>query len=144
MAIQCTKQKRPKNSEWFKEKMLLAQSLEARPKHSRLQDLNTTAIFQTDDLDAFNSDYDKAPSASEILMAKLSAYDSDVLSEVPNLDTYQSNNEIDQGVQKMQYFEQPPFINESDIEITSDSNVISYDQYLKETENEIVQDTTST
>ncbi|GKA32983.1 hypothetical protein Tco_0719350 [Tanacetum coccineum] len=55
-------------------------------------------------------------------MAKLSAYDSDVLSE---------------------YSEQPPFINDSDIDITSDSNVISYDQYLKETENEVVQDTTS-
>ncbi|GJT90277.1 hypothetical protein Tco_1079122 [Tanacetum coccineum] len=43
----------------------------------------------------------------------------------------------------MQYSEQPAFINDSDIDITSDINVISYDQYLKETENEVVQDTTS-
>ncbi|GJS32591.1 retrovirus-related pol polyprotein from transposon TNT 1-94 [Tanacetum coccineum] len=43
------------------------------------QELTTTAIFQTDDLDAFDSDCDEAPSASAILMAKLSAYDSDVL-----------------------------------------------------------------
>ncbi|GJT64427.1 hypothetical protein Tco_1015907 [Tanacetum coccineum] len=76
-------------------------------------------------------------------MAKLSAYDSDVLSEVPNLDTYQTNNVIDQSMQEMQYYEQPPFINDFDINITSDSNVISYDQYLQETENEVVQDTTS-
>nr|GEW84137.1 hypothetical protein [Tanacetum cinerariifolium] len=46
------------------------------------QYLITTAIFQTDDLDAFNSDYDEAPLASAFLMAKPSAYDSDVLSEV--------------------------------------------------------------
>ncbi|GJS30069.1 hypothetical protein Tco_0490689 [Tanacetum coccineum] len=64
----------------------------------------------------------QAPSASVVLMAKLSAYDSDVLSE---------------------YSEQPPFINDSNIDITSGSNVISYDQYLKETENKVVQDTTS-
>nr|GEW52971.1 hypothetical protein [Tanacetum cinerariifolium] len=36
---------------------------------------------KTDDLDAFDSDYDEAPSASAVLMAKLSAYDSDVLFE---------------------------------------------------------------
>ncbi|GKA46607.1 hypothetical protein Tco_0739490, partial [Tanacetum coccineum] len=39
--------------------------------------------------------------------------------------------------------EQPPFINDLDIDITSDSNDISYDQYLKETENEVAQDTIS-
>nr|GEV57584.1 hypothetical protein [Tanacetum cinerariifolium] len=37
--------------------------------------------FQTDDLDAFGYDCDEAPSASVVLMAELSAYDSDVLSE---------------------------------------------------------------
>ncbi|GKD96636.1 hypothetical protein Tco_1380533 [Tanacetum coccineum] len=80
---------------------------------------------------------------SAVLMAKLSTYDSDVLSEVPNLDTYQNNNEIDQSVQEMQYSKQPPFINDLDIDITSDNNVISYDQHLKETENKVVDDTTS-
>ncbi|GKG24843.1 hypothetical protein Tco_0395471, partial [Tanacetum coccineum] len=80
------------------------------------QELTTTTIFQTDDLDAFDSDCDEAPSASAVLMAKLSAYDSDVLSEVPNLDTYQTNNVIDQSMQEMQYYEQPPFINDSDID----------------------------
>ncbi|GJY23632.1 hypothetical protein Tco_0397290 [Tanacetum coccineum] len=76
-------------------------------------------------------------------MAKLSAYDLDVLLEVSNHDTYLDNHVIDQSVQEMQYFKQPVFINESDIDITSDSNVISYDQYLKEYENEVVQDTSS-
>ncbi|GKC92285.1 hypothetical protein Tco_1157727, partial [Tanacetum coccineum] len=99
------------------------------------------AIFQTDDLDAFNSDCDEAPSPSTVLMAKLSAYDSDVLSEVPTHDTYLDNQVIDQSVQEMQYSEQPVFINDSNIDITSDSNMISYEQYLKETENAVVQDT---
>ncbi|GJU22324.1 hypothetical protein Tco_1155666 [Tanacetum coccineum] len=40
----------------------------------------------------------------------------------------------------MQYSKQPIFVNNSDIEITSDSNIIFYDQYLKENESEIVQD----
>ncbi|GKD64241.1 hypothetical protein Tco_1306349 [Tanacetum coccineum] len=78
-----------------------------------------------------------------ILMAKLSAYDSDVLSEVPIYDHYQDNNVIDQSVHEMQYFEQPVFVDNSNIDITSDNNVISYDQYMKENESEVVQDTTS-
>nr|GEU99811.1 hypothetical protein [Tanacetum cinerariifolium] len=97
----------------------------------------------TDDLDAFDTDYDEAPSTSAVLMAKLYAYDSDFLSKVLNLDTSQDNNEIDQSVHEMQYSEQPPFIKDSYIDITSDSNVISYDQYLKETKNEVVHNTTS-
>ncbi|GKA66183.1 hypothetical protein Tco_0765991 [Tanacetum coccineum] len=102
MARPCTKLKRPKNSEWFKEKMLLAQALEAEvvsdeeqmaflvDNRERIatgqdtQELTTTAIFETNDLDAFDSDCDEAPSASAVLMAKLSTYDSDVLSETEN------------------------------------------------------------
>ncbi|GKB56705.1 hypothetical protein Tco_0912891 [Tanacetum coccineum] len=107
------------------------------------QEIPTPAIFQTDDLDAFDSDCDEAPSTSAVLMAKLPAYDSNVLSEVPNHDTYLDNHMIDQNVQEMQYSEQPPFINDPDIDITNDSNVILYEQYLKETGNEVVQDTPS-
>ncbi|GJX24427.1 retrovirus-related pol polyprotein from transposon TNT 1-94 [Tanacetum coccineum] len=72
------------------------------------QELTIPSIFQTDDLDAFDSDCDEAPSASVVLMAKLSAYDSNVLSE---------------------YYEQAPFID--DLNIESDSNVILYEKYLK-------------
>ncbi|GJY44871.1 hypothetical protein Tco_0433084 [Tanacetum coccineum] len=107
------------------------------------QALTTTYIFQTDDLDAFDSDCDEAPSANAVLMAKLSVYDSNVLYEVPNYDTYQDNNVIDQSVQEMYYFEQPVFVDDSNVDITSDNNVISYDHYMKENESEVVQDTTS-
>ncbi|GJT99865.1 hypothetical protein Tco_1110204 [Tanacetum coccineum] len=76
-------------------------------------------------------------------MAKLSAYNSDVLSELPTSDTYQTYNVIDQSVQETQYSEQLLFINDSDIDITSDSNMISYEQYLREIEYLVVQDTPS-
>ncbi|GJU04030.1 hypothetical protein Tco_1114368 [Tanacetum coccineum] len=65
------------------------------------QALTTIAIFQIDDLGAFDSDCDEAPPANAILMAKLSAYDSDVLSGVPDYNNYQDNNVIDQSVQEM-------------------------------------------
>ncbi|GJY32385.1 hypothetical protein Tco_0415880 [Tanacetum coccineum] len=65
------------------------------------QTLATTAIVQTDDLDAFDSDYNEAPSASVVLMAKLSAYDSDVIFEVPIQDTYQDNYVLDHSVQEI-------------------------------------------
>ncbi|GJR15205.1 copia protein [Tanacetum coccineum] len=84
----------------------------------RTQEIPTTAIFKTNDLDVFDSDCNEAPSASAILMAKLSAYDSDVLSEVPHPDTYLTSNVIDQSVTR-------------DV------------QYLNETENVVVQDTNS-
>ncbi|GKE04325.1 hypothetical protein Tco_1396343, partial [Tanacetum coccineum] len=42
----------------------------------------------------------------------------------------------------MHYSEQPVLVNDSNIEITSNNNVISYKQYLKENKNEVVQGTT--
>ncbi|GJZ41262.1 hypothetical protein Tco_0588148 [Tanacetum coccineum] len=77
-----------------------------------------------DGIDAFDSDVDEAPTESATFMENLFDYGSDVLSE-------------------MQYSEQPVINDDSSIEITSDSNVISYDQYLKESENEVVQSTAS-
>ncbi|GJW94179.1 hypothetical protein Tco_0173851 [Tanacetum coccineum] len=99
--------------------------------------------FQTNDLDAFNSDCDEAPSAIAILMAKLFLYDSDVLSEVPTHDNNIENHVIDQNVQETRYSEQPVFDNDTDIDITSDSNMISYEQYPNETKNTVVQNTSS-
>ncbi|GKD38885.1 hypothetical protein Tco_1259092 [Tanacetum coccineum] len=87
--------------------------------------------------------YDEAPSTRAVLMANLSSYDSDVLSKVPILDTYQDNYVLDHCVQVMSYSEQPAFVHTSDIKITSDNNIISYDQYMKENKSEVVQSTPS-
>ncbi|GKC30573.1 hypothetical protein Tco_1037867 [Tanacetum coccineum] len=93
--LQCTKPKRPQNSAWFKEKML-SEALESRaylnpgqlvfladtgdtiiPAQAS-QEIPTPAAFQTDDLDAFDSDCDDVPSAKAVLMANLSSYDLDI------------------------------------------------------------------
>ncbi|GJZ27773.1 retrovirus-related pol polyprotein from transposon TNT 1-94 [Tanacetum coccineum] len=74
----------------------------------------------TDDLDAFDSDCDDVPTAKAVLMANLSSYDSDVLSKCS---------------------EQLSFDDHTNVDITSDSNIISYEQYFQENENLIVQST---
>ncbi|GJV06142.1 retrovirus-related pol polyprotein from transposon TNT 1-94 [Tanacetum coccineum] len=157
MARQCTQPKRPRNSTWFKEKMLLIQAqgsgrvLEeeqlaflANPGIAEGQVTQTTtpqnAAFQTDDLDAYDSDCDGISSAKAVLMANLSSYDADVLFEVPQHDTYQNDDMINQSVQETQFFEQSLIDYVPDNNITSDSNIISYEQ-LQETQHVIVHDT---
>ncbi|GJY52616.1 hypothetical protein Tco_0443463 [Tanacetum coccineum] len=98
------------------------------------------AAFQTEDLDAYNSDCDDVSNARTVLMANLSNYCSDVISEVPHSKPY--HNDMDnQSVYAMQDFEQTPVVDFLDNEITSDSNIILYSQYLQETQQEAVQDT---
>ncbi|GJX80627.1 reverse transcriptase domain-containing protein [Tanacetum coccineum] len=67
MTRQCTQPKKPRNAAWFKEKLMLVEAQEAS--------------FQTEDLDAYDSDCDDLSLAKAVLMANLSSYDSDVLSE---------------------------------------------------------------
>ncbi|GJY74313.1 hypothetical protein Tco_0478744 [Tanacetum coccineum] len=54
------------------------------------------AAFQTDDLDAYDSDCDDIYSTKAVLMANLSSYDSNVLFAVPHHDTYQNDDMINQ------------------------------------------------
>ncbi|GJW76816.1 hypothetical protein Tco_0138498 [Tanacetum coccineum] len=70
----------------------------------------------------------------------MSNYGPDVLSEVPHSETYLNDME-NQSVHAMQDFEQTPVVDVTDNEITSDSNIISYSQYLQETQQANVQDT---
>ncbi|GJT98413.1 reverse transcriptase domain-containing protein [Tanacetum coccineum] len=81
MARQCTKLKRPRNSAWFKEKMLLVQAQESDGQATQTI-IPHNAAFQTDDLDAYNSDCNDISLAKAVLMANLSSYDLDILSEV--------------------------------------------------------------
>ncbi|GJX33720.1 hypothetical protein Tco_0245277 [Tanacetum coccineum] len=76
-------------------------------------------------------------------MANLSSYDSNVILDVPLHDTNIENDISYQSVQKTQCSKQPNFENETETDITSDSNIISYEQYLQETENPVVQSTNS-
>nr|GEW88154.1 hypothetical protein [Tanacetum cinerariifolium] len=95
-----------------------------------------------DDLDAYDSDCDELNTTKVALMANLSQYGSDVLAEVHTPDNM-NNSMINQGVQALMSFKQSSVVNHSEIEITSDSNIISYSQYVKETQYVVVQNSSS-
>ncbi|GJX75867.1 retrovirus-related pol polyprotein from transposon TNT 1-94 [Tanacetum coccineum] len=93
--------------------------------------------YQADDLDAYDSDCDDFSIAKAVLMANLSSYGLDVLSEVPHSENTH-NDVLNQSVQEMSYSEQTHLVNYPENEITSDSNIIPYSQYLLETQNAAV------
>ncbi|GKA57241.1 hypothetical protein Tco_0756429, partial [Tanacetum coccineum] len=98
------------------------------------------AAFQTEDLNAYDSDCDDVSNAKAVLIANLSNYGSDVISEVPHFEPYHTDMD-NQSVHAIQGFEQTPVVDFTNNEITSDSNIISYSQYLQETQQAVVQDT---
>nr|GEU46068.1 hypothetical protein [Tanacetum cinerariifolium] len=93
--------------------------------------ITNNAAYQADDLDAYDSDCDEINSAKIALMANLSHYGSDNL-DVHNLDNV-TNNVTDQDVQAMSISKQSNIMNQSETEITSDSNIILYSQYVNAT-----------
>ncbi|GJZ28363.1 hypothetical protein Tco_0573010 [Tanacetum coccineum] len=111
--------------------------------------LNTTSIFMTDHVDAFDSDFDYAPTASAIFMARLSlagsvngddagpSYDIDILSKVPTYNNYHDNDMFQHSIQDLDYFEQPVSINDTYVELTNDNNVISDIPYTDTNENKL-------
>ncbi|GKA67640.1 retrovirus-related pol polyprotein from transposon TNT 1-94 [Tanacetum coccineum] len=101
---------RPRSSTWFKEKLMLAEAQEA--------------AFQTEDLDAYDSDCDDIFLSKAVLMANLSSCD------------------LDEG-QEMPYSEQTHIVDFPDNEINSDSNIISNSQYLQESQDAGIQDMNS-
>ncbi|GJZ34638.1 retrovirus-related pol polyprotein from transposon TNT 1-94, partial [Tanacetum coccineum] len=116
MSKQCIKPKRKRDDSWFKDKVLLVQ-----------------AQASVDDLDAYDFNCDEINTAKVTLMENLSHYGSDALAEVHNLDNM-NNNMVNQAVQAMPYSEQLNVVNHSVTEITSDSNIIPYSQYVIESQ----------
>nr|GEU51451.1 hypothetical protein [Tanacetum cinerariifolium] len=102
---QSTQPKRPRNVAWYKDKTMLAEAQEAgqildEEQLTFLADpgvLDGQAIqiiipnnvaFQTEDLDTYDSDCDDISNAKAVLMANISNYGSDVISEAPHSETY--------------------------------------------------------
>ncbi|GJW59161.1 hypothetical protein Tco_0105892 [Tanacetum coccineum] len=83
------------------------------------------ATFQTEDLDTYDSDCDEISNAKAVLMANISNYGSDVISETPHSETYLNDIE-NQSVHAMQDFKETPTVDFIDNEIHSDSNIILY------------------
>ncbi|GJW14828.1 hypothetical protein Tco_0018961 [Tanacetum coccineum] len=98
------------------------------------------AAFQTKDLNTYDSDCDDLSTTQAVLMANISNYGFDIISEVPNSETY-LNDMDNQSVHALQDFEQSPVMDFTDNEISSDSNIIPYSQYFQETQQATVQDT---
>ncbi|GKC58481.1 hypothetical protein Tco_1086079, partial [Tanacetum coccineum] len=127
MARQCTQPKRPRNAAWYEEKTMLAEAQEDRqilyeeqlafladpgiPASQTQTVIPHNAAFQTEDLDTYDSDCDDLSTAQAVLMANISNYGSYVISED---------------------FEQSLVMDFIDNEISSDSNIIPYSQYLQE------------
>nr|GFA59001.1 hypothetical protein [Tanacetum cinerariifolium] len=105
---QCTKPKRKRDAEWFKDKVLLVQAqangqVLQEEELEFLADSGTTesssnqnvitrnAAYQADDLDAYDSDCDEINSAKIALVANLSHYGSDNLAENSTLPTLQDD-----------------------------------------------------
>ncbi|GJS97223.1 hypothetical protein Tco_0804191 [Tanacetum coccineum] len=126
MARKCTQPKRPRNVAWFKDKSMLAKAQESGqildenqlaflvdPGIPDGQDAQTTipnnVAFQTEDLDAYDSDCDDVSNVKVVLMANLSNYDSDVISEKKA--NHEKNNEsltaeLERSKERAKTFEQ--------------------------------------
>ncbi|GJR10687.1 hypothetical protein Tco_0793339 [Tanacetum coccineum] len=116
--------------------------------------LNVDNVFQADDCDAFDSDVDEAPTAQTVFMANLSSadpvydeaspsYDSNILSEVPDHDNYHDAVCEHHEEHEMHDDVQPNYVVDSHTDYASDSNMISYDQYVKDNAVSVVQSNVS-
>nr|GEV03937.1 hypothetical protein [Tanacetum cinerariifolium] len=105
--------------------------------------LNVDNVFQVDDCDAFDSDVDEAPTAQTMFMANLlsadpvydeasPSYDSNLQSEVHDHDHYPDVVHEHHEVHEMHDDVQPNYVVDSHTGYTSDSNMILYDQYVKD------------
>ncbi|GKC33513.1 retrovirus-related pol polyprotein from transposon TNT 1-94 [Tanacetum coccineum] len=128
MARQCLNLKRKRDATWFRDKVLLVEAQ------------GSGKVLNEEELE-FLADPVVAE-AKAVLMANLSSYGPDVLSEVPHSENTH-NDMLNQSVQEMSYSEQARLVNYPENEITSDSNIIPYSQYLLETQTAAIQDTNS-
>ncbi|GJV45493.1 retrovirus-related pol polyprotein from transposon TNT 1-94 [Tanacetum coccineum] len=150
IARNCTQPKRPQNSEYYKDKMLLMQAhengvaideeqllfiaggqdnvVDEDVDEQPVQDLalNVDTVFQADDCDAFDSDVDEAPIAHTIFMTNLSSADPVYDEASPSYDSDILSEEMNDDVNILNY------VVDSHAEYMSDGNMIPYDQYVKD------------
>nr|GEY24227.1 integrase, catalytic region, zinc finger, CCHC-type, peptidase aspartic, catalytic [Tanacetum cinerariifolium] len=105
--------------------------------------LNVDNVFEADECNAFNSDIDEAPMAQTMLMANLSSadpvydeagssYNLDILSEVHDHDHSQDVVCEPHDEHEMHDNVQLNHIVDPHVDYTSNSNMILYDQYVKD------------
>ncbi|GJU85095.1 retrovirus-related pol polyprotein from transposon TNT 1-94 [Tanacetum coccineum] len=173
IARNCIQPKRPQNSDYFKEKMLLMQAQENgvdldeeqllflaggqtntfddKVDEGPVQDIaqNEDNIFQDDQCDTFDSDVDEAPTAQTIFMTNLSSadpvydeagpsYDFDTLSKVQDHDNCLDTMNESHEEHEIHNDVQPNDVVDSDTKYTSNINIISYEQYVQDNEDQVV------
>ncbi|GJY96184.1 retrovirus-related pol polyprotein from transposon TNT 1-94 [Tanacetum coccineum] len=116
--------------------------------------LNVDHIFKADQCDAFDSDVDEAPNVQTMFMVNLSSedpiydeagpsHDSNTPFEVQDHDTFVDHMDEYHEVHEMQNDVQHNYVVDSNAEYTSDSNIIPYNQYLEDNEENGVQSNVS-
>ncbi|GJX92697.1 retrovirus-related pol polyprotein from transposon TNT 1-94 [Tanacetum coccineum] len=173
IARECPQPKRPLDSDYFKDKMLLMNAHEngvvldeeqllflAGEQVTNFDDdvddlaLNVDHVFEADQCDAFDSDVDEAPTTQTMFMVNLSSedpiydeagpsYDSNTPFEVQDHDTFVDHMDEYHEVHEMQSDVQHNYVVDSDADYTSDSNIIPYDQYVEDNEEHVVQSNVS-
>ncbi|GKA47083.1 integrase, catalytic region, zinc finger, CCHC-type containing protein [Tanacetum coccineum] len=160
IARNCTHQLSTRTLITSKDKMLLMQAQENRVALDEEHLLfieggqDNTIDEDSDDYDAFDSDVDEAPTTQTMFMANLSStypvydeagssYDSDILSEVHDHDHYQDAFCEHHEEHEMHDDVQPNYVVDSHANYTSDSNMVLYEQYVKDNAMPIVQSNVS-
>ncbi|GJT74624.1 retrovirus-related pol polyprotein from transposon TNT 1-94 [Tanacetum coccineum] len=158
IARECPQPKRPQDSDYFKDKMLLMNAHENGVVLDEEQllfltgeqvtnfdedvddlALNVDHVFEADQCDAFDSDVDEAPTTQTMFMVNLSSedpiydeagpsYDSNTPFEVQDHDTFVDHMDEYHEVHEMQSDVQHNSVVDFDADYTSDSNIIPYDQ----------------
>ncbi|GKC85596.1 hypothetical protein Tco_1141313 [Tanacetum coccineum] len=116
--------------------------------------LNVDHVFEADQCDAFDSDVDEAPTAQTMFMVNLSSedpiydeagpsYDLNIPSEVQDHDNYSDSMDEYHDEHEMQNDVQLNYVVDSYVEYTSDSNIIPYDQFVEDNEEQVVQSNVS-
>nr|GEY98503.1 hypothetical protein [Tanacetum cinerariifolium] len=124
---------------------------QATVQNGRVLDMaqNKDNVFQADQCNAFDSNVDEAPTAQTMFMANLSStdpvydepglsYDSDILSEVQDHDNCLDNMNESHKEHEMRNAVQQDDVVDLDTEYTSNSNIISYTQYVQDNEDQVV------
>ncbi|GJV80330.1 copia protein [Tanacetum coccineum] len=120
MAKQCTQPKRPRISAWFKEKLMLVEAKEAG------QILDEEQLAFIPELGIV-----EVQLAQQTILQNLAFYTEDLHAYDSDCDDISSAKA---DVQEMSYSEQTYIVDFPDNEITSDSNIIPYSQYLQESQ----------
>ncbi|GKA52695.1 retrovirus-related pol polyprotein from transposon TNT 1-94 [Tanacetum coccineum] len=116
--------------------------------------LNVDHIFEADQCDAFDSDVDEAPNVQTMFMVNLSSedpiydeagpsHDSNTPFEVQDHETFVDHMDEYHKVHEMHNDVQHNYVVDSNAEYTRDSNIILYNQYLEDNEENGIQSNVS-